>query len=149
MIEQYNFIQIADDAPELPEQLGTAWNNAFDVFVGYLLLNAWFANQDRHHENWGVINHNDAIYLAPTFDHAASMGQHETDSVRKNRLNTKDPSYKIECYAERARSVIYLFNKDRIKAAIDVFDKSAVRSPKSARLWRQIPGDISKQQWVG
>ena len=127
--------------------MGTAWNNAFDVFVGYLLLNAWFANQDRHHENWGVINHNDAIYLAPTFDHAASMGQNETDSVRKNRLNTKDPSYKIECYAERAPSAIYLTKTEsKPPSTIDVFDKSAVRSPKGAKLWRQMLGDISKHQ---
>ncbi len=26
---------------------------ASDVFVGYLLLDAWIANQDRHHQNWG------------------------------------------------------------------------------------------------
>lgn len=25
---------------------------AYDVFVGYLLFDAWIANQDRHHENW-------------------------------------------------------------------------------------------------
>ncbi len=28
-------------------------NSAMDVFLGYLLLDAWIANQDRHHENWG------------------------------------------------------------------------------------------------
>ena len=30
-----------------------AINRAIDVFLGYLLLDAWIANQDRHHENWG------------------------------------------------------------------------------------------------
>jgi hypothetical protein len=28
---------------------------AIDVFLGYLMLDAWIANQDRHHENWGFI----------------------------------------------------------------------------------------------
>jgi hypothetical protein len=29
--------------------------SALDVFVGYLPLDAWIANQDRHHENSGFI----------------------------------------------------------------------------------------------
>lgn len=28
---------------------------AFDVFTGYLLLDAWIANTDRHPHNWGVL----------------------------------------------------------------------------------------------
>jgi len=129
---------------ELP---GVAISNAFDVFVGYLLLDAWIANQDRHHENWGVISHNYAIYLAPTFDHAASMGQNETDLVRKKRLNTKDPNYKIECYAQKARSAIYLKKAEtKPLSTIDVFNNAAVRRRNGAKLWREMLGDISKQQ---
>jgi hypothetical protein len=47
-------------------------NSALDVFVGYIMLDAWIANQDRHHENWGAIR--DAggeLFLSPTFDHGA------------------------------------------------------------------------------
>ena len=40
---------------------------ALDVFVGYVLLDAWIANQDRHHENWGAIR-GDELRLAPTED---------------------------------------------------------------------------------
>ena len=29
--------------------------SALDVFVGYLLLDAWIGNTDRHHENWGFV----------------------------------------------------------------------------------------------
>lgn len=29
--------------------------SSLDVFIGYLMLDAWIANQDRHHENWGLI----------------------------------------------------------------------------------------------
>jgi len=28
---------------------------SLDVFVGYIMLDAWIANQDRHHENWAGI----------------------------------------------------------------------------------------------
>ena len=30
----------------------TGISTALDVFVGYVMLDAWIANQDRHHENW-------------------------------------------------------------------------------------------------
>jgi hypothetical protein len=42
-------------------QLPLNWNppenieTAIDTFVGYLLLDAWIGNTDRHHENWGFI----------------------------------------------------------------------------------------------
>jgi hypothetical protein len=36
---------------EVPPGITTA----LDLFVGYVLLDAWIANQDRHHENWGAI----------------------------------------------------------------------------------------------
>jgi hypothetical protein len=52
-------------------------SSAYDLFLGYLLLGAWIANQDRHHENWGLISDQEQIYLAPSYDHAASMGQNE------------------------------------------------------------------------
>lgn len=29
--------------------------SALDIFIGYLMFDAWIANQDRHHENWGII----------------------------------------------------------------------------------------------
>ena len=28
---------------------------AVDVFVGYLMFDAWIANTDRHHENWALV----------------------------------------------------------------------------------------------
>ncbi|MDX8127977.1 phosphatidylinositol kinase [Methylomonas sp. OY6] len=126
---------------------GDGIKNAFDVFVGYLLLDAWIANQDRHHENWGEIAYNDAIFLAPTYDHAASMGQNETDQVRKDRLKSRDPRRHISAYVEKARSAIYL-NKTEQKplSTVRVFEMAAERSPNAASCWREMLGDISKQQ---
>ena len=48
---------------------------AFDVFVGYLVLDAWIANTDRHAHNWAVLQSpSGAVCLAPTFDHGNALG---------------------------------------------------------------------------
>lgn len=123
-----------------------AIKNAVDVFLGYLLLDAWIANQDRHHENWGVINL-DKIYLAPTYDHAASMGQNETDSKRKELLTTKDQGRHISRYVEKARSAIYLKKSEQKPLlTLAVFQQLAIKRPESARFWLQRLGDITPEQ---
>jgi hypothetical protein len=79
-----------------------------DVFGG-LLLDAWIGNTDRHHENWAlVVNLAEGHrYLAPTFDHASSLGAHHEDATRARRLESKDPAFRVEGYVERARSALY------------------------------------------
>lgn len=60
--------------------------SAGDVFVGYLMLDALISNTDRHHENWGLIITGSQLSLAPTFDHASSLGRNESDENRIARL---------------------------------------------------------------
>lgn len=69
-------------------------------FVGYPMLDALVGNTDRHHENWGVVqrftvkesreNKQLSISLrtglAPTFDHASSLGRELLDEARKQLL---------------------------------------------------------------
>jgi hypothetical protein len=85
--------------------------NAAQVFGGYLLLDSWIGNTDRHHENWAVLlNRADVtVHLAPTFDHAASLGSHETDETRSARLSTRDGGFSVEAYVRRsvARSALF------------------------------------------
>ncbi|WP_172435571.1 HipA domain-containing protein, partial [Escherichia coli] len=54
-------------------------SQVIETFVGYLLLDAWIGNTDRHHENWAFISLGEKIYLAPTYDHASSMGRELSD----------------------------------------------------------------------
>lgn len=63
------------DSPE-PDVLG-----GFGVWAGYLVFDAWIANTDRHHENWGVlIDRRDGnTRLAPSFDHGTSLGFNASD----------------------------------------------------------------------
>ena len=82
-------------------------SNAVGVFAGYLLLDALVSNQDRHHENWGVIGTQNGLSLASSFDHASSLGRNETDYSRVERLTTKDIGRSVEHYVTRARSGLY------------------------------------------
>jgi hypothetical protein len=123
-----------------------AIENAVDVFLGYLLLDAWIANQDRHDENWGVIHH-EKIYLAPTYDHAASMGQNESDAKRKEMLTTKDRGQHISHYVKKARSLIYLNKfKQKTMLTMDAFQQFAKKRPESAKIWIKLLDDISPEQ---
>ncbi len=78
--------------------------SAWETFVGYLLLDALIGNTDRHQENWAVIASPSGRRLAPTFDHASSLGFQLNDTRRKEHLTTNDPSYTPEAYAARASS---------------------------------------------
>lgn len=54
------------------------------LFGGFLLLDALIANTDRHHENWAVIRTPDgSSHLAPSFDHASSLGFQEPQHAKE------------------------------------------------------------------
>jgi len=131
---------ISKEAPELP----IGWsgsdgiNMAVDLFVGYLMLDAWIANQDRHHENWGlvVVPETRSIHLAPTFDHASSLGRNENDSNREQRLNTKDIGSNMDAYVKRARSAFYSTASDtKPLSTLEAFVEAATRRRDAARFW--------------
>ena len=122
-------------------------NTAIDVFIGYLMLDAWIANQDRHHENWALVavpeDGTESVHLAPSYDHASSFGSNETDANRESRLTTRDiVGWGMEKYVERARSAFYLMsNSSKPLSTIDAFQKAASKRPEAARLWlKQLEG---------
>ena len=55
----------------------------------YLVLDAVIGNTDRHHENWGILRQRRGNvwygFVAPSFDHASSLGRELLDS-RRDRL---------------------------------------------------------------
>lgn len=116
---------------------------AAEVFVGYLLLDAFIGNTDRHHENWGVIEWDQRLpkrnikrYLAPTYDHASSMGCLITDDEKMKRLETRDQGYSVEAYARKARSALYFAaGETKALSLIDAFISVAKRHPMAARIW--------------
>lgn len=73
----------------------------------YVVLDAVIGNTDRHHENWGVLRlsagDTSERTVAPSFDHASSLGR-ELPDTRRERLLAEN---RLAAYAERARSAIY------------------------------------------
>lgn len=96
------------------------------VFIGYLMLDALVGNQDRHDENWGLIlSPDNRLTLAPTFDHASSLGRNEQDAERLERLKTRDHGRSIERYVERARSAFYPQIGEKSLTTLAAFEEAA------------------------
>ncbi|TWT77105.1 hypothetical protein Pla123a_25350 [Posidoniimonas polymericola] len=110
--------------------------NALDFFVGYALLDAWIANQDRHHENWAAVWTGERMRLAPTFDHGAALARNLTDSERRERLSTRDRNRTIKAFARRARSAFYANETDKkALSTLDAFLAFGILSPKASNAW--------------
>jgi hypothetical protein len=131
----------ASGAIPRPEwQLPNDVSSAVDVFVGYLLLDAWIGNTDRHQQNWGIVERQLRAeverFLAPQFDSASSLGRNESDARRMARLESKDHQNTVEAYAERARSPLYT-SEDATKplSTLGAFVESARLQPKAANAW--------------
>ena len=122
----------------LPTNHGTAAvADACDLFVGYLLFDAWIGNTDRHHENWAVLKFpKDRYLLAPSYDHAACLGHNVQDEQRAERLGSRDRNRQLTAYAQKARSAIYRTQTDRKAVSTDVaFALAGARRPSAGRYW--------------
>jgi len=111
--------------------------NAFNVFSGYLLLDALVSNQDRRHENWGLVDTPEkGLFLAPTFDHASSLGRNETDERRLERLSTSDRGYSVRSYVSKAESALYPGTaSQKPYTTIGAFENAAKHCPSAGRYW--------------
>jgi hypothetical protein len=80
------------------------------TLAGYAVLDALIGNTDRHHENWGLIVRTSSpdLRVAPSFDHASSLGRELTDE-RRDRLLQAD---QVARYARAGRGGIYLTPTD-------------------------------------
>ena len=116
----------------VPEGIQTA----SEAFVGYLLLDAWVANQDRHHENWAALWDATSLSLAPSYDHGAAMARNLTDDARKMRLTTGDPRAQIPAFARKAKSAFFdAAEPSRPLSTHDAWLAFAQRQPDAARVW--------------
>ena len=146
-----NALKALDAASPVPppsyfNRLSLGWT---ELFSGYLMLDALIGNTDRHHENWAVIRHGKVDYLAPSYDHAASLGRNEPDRTRAARLDTADPGYSVEAYAGRARSAFYKTEEDtRPMATMDVFAEVLERYP-TASVWLECLERVTSEQLSG
>jgi hypothetical protein len=122
---------------------------ALDVFVGYVMLDAWIANQDRHHENWAAIASPEekVLRLAPTFDHGASLARNISDAERKERLESRDKGQQIPHFAGRARSAFYSASADsRTLGTLEAFERFAQAAPAAAKIWLERISGVTREE---
>lgn len=115
-------------APPLDHDL--AQLSGFDVWAGYLVLDAWVAGRDRHHENWGVVSDDEGRWIAPSFDHGNALGFQEPDG---NRAELADHPDRLLTWARRGRSHHFAGRPTLVAVAREALD---LASPGAANLWR-------------
>lgn len=86
-----------------PEEL-----TAFDAFAGMCIFDAWISNQDRHEDNWAVLNpmiRREGLVprLSPIYDNGSSLGFNVSESNMSNML-TDSVNPRIEQWSARAKA---------------------------------------------
>lgn len=118
--------------------------SASNIFVGYLLFDAWIANQDRHHENWAFLltkdNNMRKWTLCPSFDHASSLGRNDNDKVKKDKLIAKNSRGGMLEYTARAKTPFFEGGK-QIKT-FEAFQIAATMHQNAASYWKQQLADV-------
>lgn len=108
-----NVLRAIDGAFLQPEGVRRARMRLAD----YLVLDALIGNSDRHDENWGILRkqtENQVIGgLAPTFDHASSLGRELRDDVPGHCRRMLLDEDRVGAYSEKARGGIYWEATDR------------------------------------
>jgi len=121
--------------------------SAADVFTGYVMFDAWVANQDRHHQNWGALRKDDVQCLAPSFDHGASLARNLSDFERERRLQSTDHGYTVAAFTNRARSAFYTdIYAARPLETHAAWKNFAIDTPKAASIWADKLSNIEPAQ---
>lgn len=81
-------------------------------FIDIPVFDLLIANNDRHCDNWGVLNTPNEIKLAPLYDHGSSLGFNETDNKKSQML--KD-NRMLHGFCNRGKSSIGLPNEKKPK----------------------------------
>lgn len=114
-----------------------------DVFVGYLAFDALVGNTDRHDQNWAVFERAnvEGLSLAPSYDHASSLGRELSDAKRENRLRAMAPPHDLDSY--RLKPVSRFHNDDATRVSpLDAFAVAAARLPVAGAAWAERIGTV-------
>jgi hypothetical protein len=127
--------------------------DAANQIAGYVVLDALIGNTDRHHQNWGVVVDRRAIlnaepmiatHIAPTFDHASSLGRELSDDVRDRHLREDT----IERYILNGRGGIFeSASSKKGLSPIALAKLLASRYPVLFAHWQQQVENLSAAAW--
>ncbi len=98
------------------------------------------------HNNWGSLRRDDTLYLAPSFDHGASMARNVTDRERQERLTTRDANRQVAAFVRKARSAFYAsVGAAKPMSTMEAWKAWAARTPQAASIWRERLRQINEQ----
>ncbi|WP_461169777.1 HipA domain-containing protein [Arthrobacter sp. Z1-15] len=109
---------------------------ATEIFADYLLFDAFIGNTDRHSKNWAIETRLDGPeLLAPTFDHATSLGITSRGRARERLLGNLTAKT-VEAFAERAHAGRFEDGRDQ---SLVTYAMLFLRryAPDRASLWQQ------------
>ncbi len=142
------FETLAWYAAGVPTEFSGAWAgfDGCDLMVGYLAFDVLVSNTDRHHENWAVVRRGRRAFLAPTYDHAASLGRNENDRRMRAYLEKTDPRLTLDGYVAKGRSALYEAGADRALSTLEAFRQAAAIRPSAARFWLERVRGVTPEQ---
>ena len=87
------------------------WNDQVNVILrdvaSYAIFDGLIGNTDRHHENWMLKRERNRgrvwVSVAPSYDHASSLGRELTDEARRRMLHENG----VSRYLRRGRGGVY------------------------------------------
>ena len=107
------------------------------TFAGFLVLDALIGNTDRHHQNWGVLRRTSSDgrveqEMAPSFDHASSLGRNESEDRLRQRLGQNS----VLAYVRKGRGGIF-WSADDAKGAnpLGLAERAARQWPQYFSPW--------------
>lgn len=122
---------------------------AFDVFAGYMVLDAWIANRDRHDENWAVLlprTGDEPLRLCGAYDQANSLGYNVPDDKRQRLLTRQG----VEAWCERGTA--HRFEHvpgEPIPTLVQLAAKALRLASRDAReYWPQQLSQLKAEDWV-
>lgn len=112
-----------------PKECGPLVSSAFDALAGYMMLDAWVAGRDRHHENWAVIADAGPPRLAPSYDHGNALGFQESEE--KIAVLAVDDT-RLSDWSRRGKSHHFAGKPTLIDVAVDALSRA---TPKARSYW--------------
>lgn len=117
-------------------------------FAGYLVFDALTGNTDRHHENWALLRREtgpSGHRLAPSFDHASSLGREMRDERRILLLKEK----RIPDYLRKGWGGIYLESLgENAIAPLELVNRLAIKFPEHFETWLKRVENVTDERMI-
>jgi hypothetical protein len=117
-------------------------------FAGYLVFDALIGNTDRHHENWALLRREagpSQHRLAPSFDHASSLGREMRDERRILLLKEK----RIPDYLRKGWGAIYLETLgESAVSPLELVNRLASKFPELFGPWLKRVENVTDEQII-